>query len=71
MAEKLTKTVLKEELRRRIEWFESRFNFSEELTDADFNNQPYFSAIAYGRYRAAHSMLWQIENGCFKDGFVC
>ena len=70
MAEKLTKTVIKDELRRRIEWYENIFHFNEEMTGYDFKSKSYTSSICFGRYRAYVDILWQIENGCFKGGSV-
>ena len=71
MAEKLTKTVLKEELKRRIEWYETRFMFNEDMVLADFIEKDNMTSMHFGRYRAYVDILWQIENGCFKGGFVC
>ena len=70
MAEKLTKTVLKDELRRRIKWYEDILHFNEEMTNDDLKDKGYISPIHFGRYRAYVDMLWQIENGYFKGGYV-
>ena len=70
MTEKLTKTVLKEELRRRVDWYEDRFGFNKEMSYYDVRNVNNLS-INLGRYQAYAVILWQIENGCFKGGFVC
>ena len=70
MAEKLTKTVLKEELRRRVEWYEMRFNFNKEMINDDFIKKSRMLSIIYGKYQAYCHILWQIENGCFKGGSV-
>ena len=70
MAEKLTKTVLKEELRRRIEWYENRFKFNKEMYYYDIREDNNL-AVHLGIYRAYLDMLFQIENDSFKDGFVC
>lgn len=69
MAEKLTKTVLKEEIQRRIDWFERSFNFAKDMgySDVSYNSS---LCINFGRYRAYLDILWQIENGCFKGGYV-
>ena len=70
MAEKLTKTVLKEELMRRIDWYENRFGFNKEISYYDIYDDNNI-ALHLGRYRAYADILWQIENDCFKGGFVC
>ena len=70
MAEKLSKTVLKEELRRRIEWYENRFGFNKEMSYYDIRDVNNLT-IHLGRYRAYADILWQIENGCFKGGYIC
>ena len=71
MSEKLTKTVLKEELKRRIEWYEDRYDFNEDMTNDDFMKKSHSLSILFGRYQNHRDILWQIENGCFKGGFVC
>ena len=70
MAEKLTKTVLKEELRRRIEWYEDRFDFNEDMTNDDFIKKSHTLGILFGRYQTYCNILWQIENGSFKGGYI-
>ena len=71
MAEKLTKTVLKEELRRRIEWYEDRFDFNEDMINDDFIKKSHTLAVLFGRYQSYRDILWQIENGSFEGGYVC
>lgn len=69
MAEKLTKTALKNELKRRIEWFETNFGFRSNrgVNEKDSPN----ILIMYGRYLALTEMKFQIEHGAFVDGFAC
>ena len=69
MSEKLTKTVIKEELRRIIEWYEDRFKFDKEMVYSDFRSGSTMSNH-FVRYMTYVDILWQIENGCFKGGFV-
>ena len=72
MAEALTKTALKAELKRRIAWFERAYGFSDETTAAGIvHSSNARLAIQYGRYRALTEMLWQVENRMFIHGFVC
>lgn len=69
MAEKLTKTALKNELTRRIDWYEKAYGFN-----CDYNSTTDMTvkmAIAYGRYCALVSVRYQIENNLFIDGYAC
>jgi len=67
MSEKLTKTALKDELTRRIEWFEKSYGFNlEDGKPAKAHLQSHF-----GRYCALFEMRWQIENNLFIDGYCC
>ena len=66
MAEKLTKSAIKDELMRRIDWYERCFKFNKDMTNADISKD-YFH---FGRYRTYVDILWQVENGCFKGGYV-
>ena len=70
MSEKLTKTAIKEELRRRIKWYEESFDFDVNMSSSDLHDIR-FMHVHFGRYRSYVDMLWQIENGCFEGGFVC
>lgn len=71
MAEKLTKTALKSELTRRIEWFEKSYGFDpKENSITDMADNPN-KLIMYGRYLALTEALYQIEKGLFVGGFVC
>lgn len=69
MAEKLTKTALKNELNRRAEWFEANFGFHSNrgVNEKDSPN----ILMMYGRYLALREMKYQIEHGMFVDGFAC
>jgi hypothetical protein len=72
MAEKLTKTAIKEELSRRIEWFETAYSFNKETSQKDIIARgSALLAIQFGRYRILKEMLWQVENNGFIDGFSC
>lgn len=69
MAEKLTKTALKDELTRRIDWFEKSYAFSPEGTSVfDMSDNPGL-LISYGRYLALLDMRWQIQSRLFIDGY--
>lgn len=69
MAEKLTKTAIKNELTRRIDWFEKAYEFDNESTMLDCTSQ--HQAVALGRYRTLTEIRYQIENGFFINGFAC
>lgn len=71
MAEVLTKKALKDELKRRMDWFESAYGFSPEYgcRDVDFTNHNH--ALMFGRYLALREQKWQIENNMFIGGFAC
>jgi len=70
MAEKLTKTALKDELTRRINWFEKSYGFTEETSNQCIKDRNKLLHVAYGRYRALIEMRWQIQEGLFIDGFA-
>lgn len=68
MSEKLTKTALKLELTRRIDWFEKSYKFNSESTvDSVHPNLD----VLFGRYLALRDMRWQIENNLFIGGYAC
>ena len=70
MAEKLTKTAIKNELQRRIDWLEHAYGFKdgEAINGGEMNEN---ALIAYGRYLALRDCKWQIENNLFIGGFAC
>jgi hypothetical protein len=68
MAEKLTKTAIKEELSRRIEWFETAYGFNNETRAAEVS---IVLREHLGRYRALRDALYQVENNMFIGGFAC
>jgi len=71
MAEKLTKTALKNELTRRIDWFEKSYGFnSEHNSISDMADNPN-KLMMYGRYLSLMEQRFQIERGLFIDGFAC
>lgn len=70
MAERLTKTALKAELTRRMEWFESSYGFNLDTSASEMQGRPYFTQIAFGRYAALREMRWQIDKGLFVGGFA-
>ena len=71
MAEKLTKTALKNELTRRIDWFEQSYKFNiNDNSIHDMSSNPHL-LIAYGRYLALIEMRYQIESNLFVGGFAC
>jgi len=70
MAEKLTKTALKDELTRKINWFEDSYGFNMEYNSAlDMDDKGIHLPIAYGRYLALTDMRSQIENNRFINGY--
>ena len=71
MAEKLTKTELKDELTRRIEWFEKAYGFDPKHNSiSDMTENP-SKLVMYGRYLALTDARYQIERGLFIGGFTC
>jgi len=71
MSEKLTKTALKSELTRRIEWFEKSYKFDNETTLASLNPINPHLIVAFGRYLSLIEVRWQIEKGLFIGGYAC
>lgn len=71
MAEKLTKTALKDELTRRIDYFEKTYGFNPEFNSVSSMAENPHLLISYGRYCSFLSMRYQIENNLFIDGFAC
>ena len=65
MSEKLTKTALKDELDRRIEWLEKSYKF-----DSHSGPGGPLLAVSYGRYCALKDMRYQIEHNLFIGGYV-
>jgi hypothetical protein len=71
MAEKLTKTAIKEQLSRRISWYEKTYGFDADTSSACvIAKKNGHLLIEFGRYISFKEMLWQIENNLFIDGFV-
>lgn len=70
MAEKLTKATIKDELQRRMEWFESIYNFTPDTAWSEIENRNDHVKVHYGRYQALLEMKWQIEKGLFIGGFA-
>lgn len=68
MSEKLTKTALKLELTRRIEWFEMSYKFDNETKQNDVHAN---LMVLFGRYQSLLDMRWQIENNLFIGGYAC
>lgn len=69
--EKLTKTAIKNELTRRIEWIEKSYGFDADgWTVSDIAESPR-RLIMYGRYLALREARFQVERGLFIGGFVC
>jgi hypothetical protein len=69
MPEKLTKTALKDELTRRIEWFEKSYKFNSKYNDISKMNPN--TLLMYGRYLALTEQRFQIGKGLFIGGFAC
>lgn len=70
MAEKLTKTAIKQELQRRIDWFEGSYKFNRGTNILDLTGKSHHEFIAFSRYRTFLDMQWQIENNLFIGGFA-
>ncbi len=68
MAENLTKTALKTELRRRIDWYERSYPEINQLNRFNFEKESPLMLEAYGRYRAYQNMWEQVEWGHFLGG---
>ena len=70
MAEKLTKTELKDELTRRIDWYKKAYGFTEAANSiTDMADNPTL-LISYGRFLAAYEMRDQIIKGLFIGGYT-
>lgn len=70
MAENLTKTALKDELSRRIAFFEGALGFTPDMSvgaQRIAQGKPHVG-VAFGRYRALLEMRTQIEQGLFIGG---
>lgn len=65
---RLTKTKIKKELKRRIDYFESKYGFSDKTSVSDTKNN--LGAIMFGRYLALRVIYHQINKGLFIDGAV-
>ena len=69
MSEKLTKTAIKDELTRRIEWFEDNYGF--HIGNNVIQEMSVNTAIMYGRYLTLTDIKQQIERNLFIGGFAC
>ncbi len=70
MAEKLSKIALKQELQRRIDWFEKSYRFNIDSSIYDMKDD-FRRCEAFGVYKTLRDMKWQIENNLFLGGFAC
>ena len=69
MSEKLTKSAIKNELQRRIDWIEKTFPLiNDETKVAGLENK--YSIELLGIYRCLKTIKWQIENNLFIDGYL-
>ena len=68
MAEVLTKTVMKQELRRRIAWFEKSYTGIEHIDNWGAEKVAPLLLLEAGRYQSYRNMLEQIELGLFVGG---
>jgi hypothetical protein len=68
VAEKLTKTAIKAELQRRIDWYERAYPKIKGLDRWNYKNESRLMVEACGHYWAYSNMLWQVENGLFSGG---
>jgi hypothetical protein len=69
MAEKLTKTTIKAELQRRIDWYEKAYPFIKELDRwNDYGGKNRLMVEACGSYWQYRNMLAQVDRGLFIGG---
>ena len=71
MAEKLSKTALKDELTRRVDWFEDLYGFNPNRNLIVEISNEHNKLKMYGRYLALLEMRYQIERNSFIGGYVC
>jgi hypothetical protein len=71
MSERLTKTAIKSELARRIDWYEKAYGFNADTSSACvINKKNEHLLIQFGRYISLKEMNWQIDNNAFIGGFA-
>ena len=68
MAEKLTKTALKNELIRRMAWYEKAYPHITGLDRWNFKKESPLMIESCGSYWAYRNILFQIQNGLFIGG---
>lgn len=68
MAEKLTKTAIKAELQRRIDWYEKAYPKIVNLDRWNYKSESRLMVEACGSYWAYRNVLEQVENGLFIGG---
>ena len=68
MAERLTKSAIKAELQRRINWYEKSYPKIHDLDRFNYKQESQLMIEACGSYWAYKNILWQIQNGLFIGG---
>ncbi len=68
MAEKLTKTAIKAELKRRIDWYEKAYPKIKDLDRFNYQQESRLMIEACGSYWAYRNMFVQVERGYFIGG---
>jgi len=68
MAEKLTKTAIKAELQRRIDWYENAYPKIKDLDRWNYKNESQLMIEACGSYWAYRNILVQVRQGLFIGG---
>ncbi len=68
MAEQLTKTAIKAELQRRIDWYEKSYPKILGLDRWNYKKESQLMIEACGSYWAYRNMLAQVQQGLFIGG---
>ena len=70
MAERLTKTAIKFELQRRINWFETAYPNIKDYDRWNYEQTSRVMVEQCGRYWAYKNMLEQVQSGLFIGGGI-
>jgi len=70
MSERLTKTAIKTELKRRVDWYERSYPKLRWMNRVNYKNDSRLLIEAYGSCQAYRNMLEQVENGSFLGGGI-
>ena len=68
VAEKLTKTAIKKELQRRIDWYEKSYPKIKDLDRWNYKGESELMIEACGSYWAYRNILTQVHHGLFLNG---